>query len=154
VASIKSTAEIRAPAEKVWDFVCDLQRIPEWVGNTEEMLSVSEGPTGSGTTYRERSRIVGPWKAPTDWRITTFDAPNRQVHEGTLPMGGSATLDISLEPAGEGSRITIVMEVGYAPLLRPVGVLLDALFMRRSLRVDFDRNVQSLKELVEAESAP
>jgi carbon monoxide dehydrogenase subunit G len=153
VASIRSTAEIGAPAQKVWDFVCDLQRIPEWVGNTEAMLSVSEGPTGSGTTYRERSRIVGPWKAPTEWRITTFDAPQRQVHEGGLPMGGNATLDISLEPAAGGSRITVIMEVGYAPLLRPVGALLDALFMRRSLQADFDRNVQSLKKLVEQEPA-
>ncbi len=153
MASIRSTAEIGAPAQKVWDFVCDLQRIPEWVGNTLEMLSVSEGPTGSGTTYRERSRIVGPWKAPTEWRITTFDPPQRQVHEGSLPMGGSATLDISLEPAGEGSSITVMMEVGYAPLLRPVGALLDTLFMQRSLQADFDRNVQSLKKLVEREPA-
>lgn len=153
MASIRSTAEIKAPAQKVWDFVCELRRVPEWVGNTLEMLSVSEGPTASGTTYRELSRIAGPWKAPTEWRITTFDPPQRQVHEGTLPMGGSATLDISLEPAGDGCRITIVMLVCYAPLLRPVGALLDAAFMRRSLQDDFDRNVERLKALVEAETA-
>ena len=153
MASIKSSAEIEAPAQKVWDLVCDLGRIPEWVGNTLEMLSVSEGPTGSGTTYRERSRIAGPWKAPTEWRITTFEAPRRQVHKGSLPMGGSATLDISLEPVGEGSRIMIAMDVGYAPLMRPVGALLDALFMQRSLQSDFDGNVQRLKALVEQEPA-
>jgi carbon monoxide dehydrogenase subunit G len=152
MASITSTTEIQAPAEKVWDLVCNLQRIPEWVGNTLEMLSVSEGPTGSGTTYRERSRIMGPWKAPTEWRITTFEAPRRQVHEGTLPMGGNATLDISLEPAGEGSRITIKMDTGYAPVMRPAGALLDGLFLQRSLQSDFDANVKRLKELVEAES--
>jgi len=51
---IEKTIEIKAPVEKVWALISDLERIPEWAkGYTERVVITSKQRTGVGTTTHE-----------------------------------------------------------------------------------------------------
>ena len=67
MAQVSITEHIAAPPA-VWTFISDLQRIPEWVVGTKEMLSISTEAVGVGTEYRELTQI-GPSVSETTWRI-------------------------------------------------------------------------------------
>ena len=79
--SIAATVIIAAPPDRVWEIACDSSRYPEWVENTLRMIR-TDGLTRPGATMEELTRIAGPWKSVTRWRITEFDPPRRQVQAG------------------------------------------------------------------------
>ena len=70
--SITATAIIPVPPERVWQIARDSSRYPQWVENTLRMIH-TDGPTRPGATMEELTRIVGPWKAVTRWRVTQLD---------------------------------------------------------------------------------
>jgi uncharacterized protein YndB with AHSA1/START domain len=150
VSRIEVSIDIQAPPEAVWDFVSDLRRIPEWIEDTLAMLSVEPEPAELGTVYKERSRIVGPLSQVTTWRITEFDAPRFQKHDGRVPMMASTSVSFGLEPSQAGTKFTLVFE--YTPG-NPLSSLTDGLFVRKNLERGFQRSVQNLKALMEAEPA-
>jgi uncharacterized protein YndB with AHSA1/START domain len=121
--SITATAIIPAPPEGVWEIACDSSRYPEWVENTLRMIHTDE-PARLGATIEELTRIAGPWKAVTRWRVTQFDPPRRQVQAGEgVTTAKDMAVIIELSPAGEDTKFTLT--VCYTPRFGPVGVLLD-----------------------------
>lgn len=71
--SIAATAIIAAPPERVREIACDSSRYPEWAQNTLRMIH-TDGPTRPGTTMKQLTRIAGPCKATTRWRVTRIRA--------------------------------------------------------------------------------
>jgi hypothetical protein len=158
VSRIEVSIDVGASPKVVWDFVSNLRRIPEWIEDTRAMLTVEPEPAQQGTVYRERSRIVGPLSQVTTWKITEFDPPRFQKHDGQVPMMAATSVSFGLQPstaglpAGQaGTTFTLVFE--YTPG-NPVSSLGDRLFLRKSLQSGFERSLQNLKKLVEAEQAP
>ena len=145
---INVTEHIAAPPAVVWAFISDLHRVPEWVIGTKKMLSVSTAETEQGTEYRELSQ-VGFLTSETTWRVMTFRAPHVQMHECRSAMG-NVTLTMTVEPAGNGTRIRHVTEYRLMPHVRPLGRLLEALLHRRTAD-DMHRSVQQAKQIIEQE---
>lgn len=57
---IEKTVEIKAPLEKVWVLISNLERIPEWAeGYTEREVITSKQRTGVGTTTHEVGVALG-----------------------------------------------------------------------------------------------
>jgi uncharacterized protein YndB with AHSA1/START domain len=151
VSRIEVSVDIGAPPEAVWDFVSNLRRIPEWIEDTLAMLTVEPEPAQQGTVYRERSRIVGPLSQVTTWKISEFDPPRFQKHDGQVPMMAATSVSFGLEPSAGTTRFSLVFE--YTPG-NPVSSLGDRLFLKKSLQSGFQRSLENLKRLVEAEQAP
>ena len=103
MAQVIITEHIAAPPAAVWTFISDLDRIPEWVVGTKEMLSISTEEVGVGTEYRELSKF-GPTTAETAWRITTFLAPSVQTHECRSALI-DVVLTMTVTPEGSGARL-------------------------------------------------
>ena len=143
----KATEFIDAPPQTVWDLICDLRRGPEYVDVMLELVYASDDPVKVGTVYRELSQI-GPMKAETEWTITELDPPKHLVHV-THGSDLSATLTGDLEPQGDGTKLTYRVEYEVMPGLRPVGRLLETLFVRRMMDKDFTKTVANLKKLIE-----
>jgi uncharacterized protein YndB with AHSA1/START domain len=150
VSRIEVSVDIGASPEVVWEFVSNLRRIPEWIEDTLAMLSVEPEPAQQGTVYKERSRIIGPVSQVTTWKISEFDPPRFQKHDGKVPMMASTSVSFGLEPATGGTKFTLIFE--YTPG-NPLSSLTDGLFVRKNLESGFRRSVQNLKALVEAEAA-
>jgi carbon monoxide dehydrogenase subunit G len=143
----RTTQFIDAPPQVVWDLVCDLERGPEYVDVMIKLVSASDDPIKVGTVYRELSQI-GPSTSETEWTITELDPPEHLVHV-TRSFSFGATLTGDLEPQGEGTKLTYNVDYQLLPGLRPVGWLLERLFVRRMMDKDFTQTVANLKSLVE-----
>jgi len=150
VPRVEVSVDIGAPPGAVWDFVSDLRRIPDWMEDTLKMLSVEPELAQLGTVYRERSRILGRLSQVTTWKISEFDPPRWQKHEGQVPMMASTSVSFGLEPSSGGTKFTLVFE--YTPG-NPLASLADRLFLRGNLESGFQRSLKNLKALVEAERA-
>lgn len=146
---VETRLEIDAPPEAVWDFISDLSRTAEWVTFTDEMLEVPD-EAAVGAVYREYGG-VGPKKGESTWEITAFDPPREQVHEGDLGVM-EPTLTMRVEPAGDGAVLTHHVEFEFLPDLRPVGWLMEKLFVVRTFRKGLRETQRNAKEIVEAEA--
>jgi len=151
VSRIEVSVDIGASPEVVWDFASNLRRIPEWIEDTLAMLTVEPEPAQLGTVYRERSRIVGPLSQVTTWKISEFDPPRFQKHDGQVSMMAATSVSFGLEPSAAGTKFTLVFE--YTPG-NPLSSLSDRLFLKRNLQSGFQRSLENLKRLVESEQAP
>jgi uncharacterized protein YndB with AHSA1/START domain len=145
--SIAASATISAPPERVWEIACDSSRYPEWVENTLRISA--DGPTRPGATMEELTRIAGPWKSVTRWRVTEFDPPRRQVQQGEgVSTAKDMAVIIELSPAGQGTEFTLT--VRYTPRFGPVGALIDRA-VRGSIARSQQRSAQAFAALVARE---
>ncbi|MDX1616415.1 MAG: SRPBCC family protein [Candidatus Promineifilaceae bacterium] len=143
---------IDAPAQKVWDFISNLDRVPEWVTLTKEMHFVSDRPPKEGTVYRELTEVAG-FATETEWRISAFDPPHRQVHETEETML-SAVLTMAVEPEGDGARLLHRSNFKMMPKVRPLGWLIERLFGQPITESELSQTVQNAKRIIEAEHEP
>ena len=148
--SIAAVAIIPAPPERVWEMACDSSRYPQWVENTLRMIH-TDGPTRPRAIMEELTRIAGPWKAVTRWRVTEFDPPRRQVQAGEgIATAKDMAVIIELSPAGEGTNFTLT--VCYTPRFGPIGALID-LAVRGPITRSQQRSAQAFARLVIRETA-
>lgn len=148
--SITASAVVEAPIEKVWELVSDSSRYAEWVDGTLEVLR-TDGPTQLGATYDERTRISGPWKATTRWRVTEFDPPRRQVHDGQgVATAKDMSLLIELAPTGEQTEVTLTLR--YTPAFGALGALIDRAVKGTVTRAQ-QRSAQSFASLIAREGS-
>lgn len=70
---------VNAPAERVFAYIADLTRHPEWAGNPLEVRSTSDGPLGVGASFESKGRQLG---SHTDAiTITEYDPPRTLAFE-------------------------------------------------------------------------
>ncbi len=143
---VEGAITVGAAPETVWAFLCDARRYPEWIPDTLAILSVSDEPLVAGSTYRERSRLLGPLSLPSDWRVVEFAPPRSQQHDGR--MLGPMSITFEVAPDGEGARFAY--RLSYDVPLGPAGRLLDSLAVRPRLRNGFRQAAENLRRLVEA----
>lgn len=149
-------AEVYIPAstETVWELVSDVHRLPEWVTNVEQILSVSDVPVKVGTIYRDRVNVAGLWRPVREWRITEFTPPRWQVHEGKWPGIGKAVISMSLEPLGTSTQFKLTEAFHWHWYLKPLAwLLLEGLFLRRTLQAELRRHVENAKALLRRSSS-
>jgi uncharacterized protein YndB with AHSA1/START domain len=146
--SITVSVDIPAPPERVWDLASDVTRYADWVENTLEVYF--DGTVQMGTTYEERTRIAGPWKVLTRWRVTEFERPRRQVHEGegVVAATGMAVV-IDLTPDGQSTHMALTIR--YTPRFGPVGAVIDRAIAGQMTRAQ-ERSVKAFAVLVARES--
>lgn len=140
---------IQAPPQAVWDFISDIRRGPEWVTVMKEVLFVSDGPIKKGSVYRERSQVAVS-TSETEWHITEFDPPRRQVHETNEPML-QAVLTMEVTPDGDGARLLHRTDFKMMPRFRPLGWLVEKLFGYRTMSKELRQTVDNAKRILEAE---
>ncbi|SEG53354.1 Polyketide cyclase / dehydrase and lipid transport [Thermomonospora echinospora] len=103
------TADIDAPAERVWEVLVDVERWPEWTASMDEVRRLEDRPFGTGATVR----IKQP-KLPTAvWEVTDFvpgssftwvskssGITSTAVHELTSAPGGPVTVRLVFDQSG------------------------------------------------------
>lgn len=148
MATIHNTIELRAPPGVVFDHMADYERYPEWVAIVEEARLVGGEQIETGAEYEEVSTF-GPFRSTSYWRVTEFDPPYRQVHEGRLPFG-PVELTIETRPDGNGGTVlehTVVLTA--FPRFRPLGRLLERLVLVRTFESDMEESLDAFTDLVE-----
>lgn len=122
MAKIESTVTIARPVEDVFRFVLALEEnAPKMDPGVESVVKTSHGPTGAGTTFRFRQKMLGRRRETTTRFISV--EPNREIEfEARLgPIEPKAVL--TFEQTDEGTRVTF----RRAQPGRPVQVALSSL---------------------------
>jgi len=149
MAIVTNSTLINATPEKVWSFINNLERKPQYVQFVSVVFNISDGPVREGTIYHERARF-GPRESVSEWKIIEFDPPKHQVQQSqSLEMAGTFTAD--LQPESSGTRLTVEMNIGLLPVFRPLGWILEQLIIRRKMEADIEHSLKSLKTLIEEE---
>jgi hypothetical protein len=123
MAKVSVSSEIPADPERVFALAIALPRVAEW--NT-----MHEGFTGDipetlteGATYKQRVKLMG-MPAEMAWRVTAVDS-GRIEQAGDGPMGVKALNRMSIEPSGDGSKLTIEMEFNGPALGGPMAMMVE-----------------------------
>ncbi|MGH2830158.1 MAG: SRPBCC family protein [Actinomycetota bacterium] len=82
---IENRVTINAPADKVFEYVADVLRHPEWAGRPLQMKRTSDGPTGVGSTFESTGKQFGTHTDAV--RVTEYAPPSRFAIESTGDAG-------------------------------------------------------------------
>jgi hypothetical protein len=141
---MRMTVVVHAPIERVWAYLADIERQPEWMREMKEVRLVTPGPVGAGARGEATVRIAGV--AVTDpVTVEVFDPPRRFGirHEGLFGGGGL----ISLVPLGSGTDTAVHWEERLVPPILPyLGTVLQRPVLSRIFQADMDR----MRDIVES----
>jgi uncharacterized protein YndB with AHSA1/START domain len=143
---VRSSVEIEAPPEEVFDAAVDPRRLGEWVTTHRELVEEPEGPVGEGTTFRQKLRVAG-LSFKVTWRVTRIDRPRLIEWEGDGPGGSNARVCYSLSPEEGGTRFDYVnvFEMPGGKLAGKAAGLIGA----DKGREEAERSLANLKALIE-----
>ena len=121
VAVVDCAVEIGRSPENVFDYVTDISREFEWNPRTKRVAKLTEGPVGAGTRW-EGEWVAGDpmfidyvaFERRTSWRSIGRSRCLLVVSEGRV------------EPAGDGARLTLRVELEPRGRLRLIAPLLEA----------------------------
>jgi hypothetical protein len=150
--TIEGSVDIRAPRQVVWDLMSDVSRYSEFGNITDEAQLVSDGAFGEGSVYSESGKVAG-MKYQTEWTVTHFDPISKQVHFG---VESSMQLELTwtlAEIDAQNTRATQVVNVTMMPRFRPLGVLIEKLFVTRKMTKDLEVLRDDFKRIAEADAA-
>lgn len=135
---------IHRPVAEVFAFLSDIDQIPLWVAEMEEIRPTSPGSVAVGSTFDGDAHFLG--RRLTSGHVVTAYEPERlfayRASGGPLP----GTLSYRFEPVAEGTRVTVGAEVEPGGAFRLAGPLL-----RRAGRRMYGRSLERLKGIVEGE---
>jgi uncharacterized membrane protein len=140
--TVNVMVNIDAPAHRVFQTLCDVEKWPEW---TPTMLSVQRmdgGPFAIGS----RTRVVQPKLRPTVWRVSAMDADANFTWISKLP-GLRMEAGHAVEPAGAGCRVSLTIAMSGA-LSSIAGMMYGSLISEY-----VNTEAQGLKKRCEGDSA-
>lgn len=110
-------ALIRAPIERAWEVLADVERWPEWTASVRSVRLLSAPPLGVGSLVR----VDQPKLQPAEFTITEWRPPHSFTWRMSSP-GVSAVAAHSLRAVPEGCELELRLDFG-GPLVCLVGWL-------------------------------
>lgn len=152
-SEVRASVVVDAPASVVWSVVHDPELFPEAIDWVSEAWTADGGPLEEGSVYFERAK-PGLREGVFRWDVVAFEPPHRSAHyhrSGEL----EARLEVLVDPVDPGrTRYTQVLHFRFLPAFRPLGYLLERLFVRRSMQRDFEGTIlPNFKRLAETRAA-
>jgi carbon monoxide dehydrogenase subunit G len=129
----------------VFGFISNAENLPIWRASALEIKRTSSEPPGIGGVFKARFSFLGrPFDG--DLKIIAHEPPEKY---GTKVVGGPFPLEAryTLEPAGNGTQLTLVIEGepgGFFKLAEPLVVSLA----KRS----YESDLHNLKDMLEAQA--
>ena len=145
MAKFEINLVINRPIEEVFAFISNPENLSRWRAGTLELARTSSEPLSVGSIFKGRFTFLG---RPFDGNLEIIlHEPHRRygtrLVEGPFPLEARYTL----EPAGNGTDLTLVIEGepgGFFKLAEPLLVSLA----KRSYEADLN----NLKEMLEAQA--
>jgi uncharacterized protein YndB with AHSA1/START domain len=139
VAVVEAEADIRKPAEAVFDYVSDPANEPGWNIRMKRVEKLTGGPVGVGARYRMEF-TQGP--AATS-ECVRFERPGFWEHAGGSKIISSG-FSGQVVPKGDGCHLLLRMQI------RPRGPLRLALpLVRRRMQRELARDIGTIKARLE-----
>lgn len=139
---------INASADRVWEALTDLERMPSVLTGVERVDVLTPGPFAVGTRWRETRRMFGK-QATEEMYVTACEAPGRYVVEADS-AGTHYVSEFSLDRSGPQTT-TVRMHFsarppgGFAGLLAKVFGGLGTRAVARAIAKDLEDVATSLE---------
>jgi uncharacterized membrane protein len=148
---IREVLSIQAPVERVWEFLADYARAPEWQSNVIEVKDFEGTPGEVGFSYTAIYKAMGR-RMESRSTITGAERPGFLEEKGSMPGGGEVTMTNVLEPAPDGGT-AVTFTFDYELGAGFFGQIADRLVFERAIERDVRHSSENLKALIEAEVA-
>jgi len=145
---IDGSIEIKAPRDKLFEYVSDIELQPEWAKWAKEAAVTTAEPGVVGSTYQMLMQ-VGPKKDRVEGIVTGYKEGHYIARR--LTTGMEMTETISVVPFGDGQKVAWIIE--YTPPMGAMGKMIDTLFMVRLFDQLMRDSLLILKERAEAAAA-
>jgi uncharacterized protein YndB with AHSA1/START domain len=137
---VELTIEISRPPQEVFDYLTDLEKLPEWQASAVE--SRADGPLAEGARISERRSFMGR-DIDTEVEVAAHEPPHRLTLRA-LKAPLKLSIDHLLDARDGGTTLRVIAEGRPTGALRLAGPAVES-GARRELTRDFNR----LKELLE-----
>lgn len=146
-AEATTTIHIAAPPERVWPWVADIARHPEWSPRPYRVELVSGEPNTVGTTYRSTG-FVPPNEPDHANDVTIIDVvPMRRFALDARDESGVFRNVFTLRPSGSGTDVSF--HIAF-PKMRGLSAIMVPILFPIFAKADFRKRMQLLKAAVEA----
>lgn len=143
---VEATTVIQATPEQVWAFITVPENGPRWQEGAIWTRVRTPGATQLGSEMDHLGRWLG-MRIPTVARVTVYEPLRRYGYDITTRMSRRPSLmRYTVEPATEGTRLTLSNEAQLPALMRPFEGLLE-----RNVQGMFERDVKRLKGAIESD---
>ena len=141
---VEESVDINRPIGEVYDYVANLENLPEWAGTAIEVRKDTPGPLVEGTTFTAVGKFLGR-RIETPFEVTAHEHNRRHSHKST---GGPFPTEwiLTFEEVAGGTRVTEVAAGEPGGFFKLAGPLLE-----RAVRRQFRTDLENLKDLLEAQ---
>jgi hypothetical protein len=140
---LHGSIEVRAPAALVFGVISAPERLPQWNPSVLEARRVGGDTVGMGARAAMRGTVLGQ-TLESESQVVSFEPPGLFATQGI--RGPRLRTTFVLESVASGTRVQASVE-GDVP-----GGMLGGFVAERVLRADFERSLQQLRDLCEAEA--
>jgi uncharacterized membrane protein len=98
---------VNAPADKVFAYVSDMMKLPEWGGFDNVVRQTSQGDVGVGATYECDGKQFG---RHTDKVTVTEYVPSKRFVVEVAGDTGQTRNTFDLEEQGDSTKVTKILE--------------------------------------------
>lgn len=107
---------ISASLEKVFEYVSDLSRHPEWSGGDLRVEAVRPGPLAVGKEYISHGEVLIQKDRPNRVRVSRFEPPDRFGFVALDPNFGEVTHEFTFTDHTDGVLVRREMTLRLHPL--------------------------------------
>lgn len=146
MARIERSIEINRPAEEVFEYLTDLDRLSDWATSVVDTMDVPPKPLQAGQRFRQKIRVAG---LPLDieCEVTAVDPPRSVEYRADAPGDGWAVMKQRVFPDGDHARVEV--ELDYDLPGGFLGEAVDRVYAERRNEREAEHSLANLKDLLE-----
>ncbi len=140
--------EIAAAPGRVWQLVCDPDRLGDWVTIHRDLRKASDRPLKEGSTLEQALSLRGA-HFNVKWTVTELSEPNRLAWEGRGPARSKAVTSYELSARNGGTSFSYRNE--FKAPLGPLGAAASRALVGGIPQREADKSLKRLKALLESD---
>ncbi len=148
MARLEREIVIAAPPERVFAYLAQPERTPEWSPNVVSVRRTNDGPIGVGATTETVVKAIGTTQKARG-RCTVFDPPRRVVIESQTNLGATTVNETTLLAEGDGTRLRAKLDYTLPGGALGGGLLGGFLGVDKQIQRDFVQSLARLKAILE-----
>jgi uncharacterized protein YndB with AHSA1/START domain len=142
---IRTTVQLDAPPQAVWDVVMDPRRFGDWVTIHRGVKNVSDTPLEEGSTLEQRLCLRGV-SFTVRWTVVELEEPRLVVMEGRGPARSRAITRDELTEKDGGTSFAYVNE--FKTPMGPLGAAASKVLVGGVSEREAKASLQKLKRLL------
>ncbi|MDV8075071.1 SRPBCC family protein [Rhodococcus sp. IEGM 1370] len=141
MAKLKVSLDVPLTPEQTWAHASDLSGYEQWLSIHEAWRGELPEQLAVGTTLDSVASVKG-MRNRVSWKIESYDPPEKLELKGNGKGGVKIGLNLSVKSKGDGSEITIDVNLGGAPLFGPIGS-----GVARALKGDIENSLKTFVKI-------